>query len=287
MLTEKWRAISQKGHNDEVLAQNPFNAAALRRLAESDVPVLAFEFARTEADWAPPHSHARGQLFALTEGLLIVETARGRWLFPAGRCAWIPPECMHSARSVGRAAGSMLYFSASASRGLPRQPHVAGESELLFAIVARILGWNPHNQLTSSQSRLIAVMRDEIRRPQEEVLRLPIPRTARLARVAHALLENVADERTLDHWAASEGMSRRTFMRAFSNEIHMPFGQWRQKARLFAALERLGQDESVTDVAIAVGYSSVSAFIEMFRSTLGTTPGQYFLRRTSAKSQLP
>ena len=241
--------------------------------------MLAFEFARTESDWAPPHSHARGQLFALNEGLLIVETARGRWLFPAQRCAWIPLGCTHAARSVGRAVGSMLYFSAAASRGLPREPHVAGESALLFAIVQRILGWSPYGQLSSSQSRLIAVVRDEIRRPQEEVLRLPIPRMARLARVARALLENVGDYRTLDQWAASEGMSRRTFMRAFSSEMHMPFGQWRQKARLFAALERLGQNESVTEVAMAVGYSSVSAFIEVFRSTLGTTPGQYFERR--------
>ena len=42
-------------------------------------------------DWAPQHSHARGQLFALTQGLLIVETTGGRCMFPSQRCAWIPP----------------------------------------------------------------------------------------------------------------------------------------------------------------------------------------------------
>ncbi|PYT93002.1 MAG: hypothetical protein DMG36_11730 [Acidobacteria bacterium] len=52
----------------------------------------------------------------------------------------------------------------------------------------------------------------------------------------------------------------------------MSFGRWRQQARLFAALEMLAQRESVTEVAIAVGYDSVSAFIEMFRTMLGTTP---------------
>jgi methylphosphotriester-DNA--protein-cysteine methyltransferase len=38
----------------------------------------------------------------------------------------------------------------------------------------------------------------------------------------------------------------------------------------------LAQGESVTDAAIAVGYDSVSAFIEMFRKMLGTTPQMYF-----------
>ncbi|MGB7585381.1 MAG: helix-turn-helix domain-containing protein, partial [Terriglobales bacterium] len=64
--------------------------------------------------------------------------------------------------------------------------------------------------------------------------------------------------------------------RAFSAEIGMPFGRWRQQVRLFAALEMLAQQESVTDVAIAVGYDSVSAFIEMFRTMLGRTPQAYF-----------
>jgi len=97
-----------------------------------------------------------------------------------------------------------------------------------------------------------------------------------VAKVARALLENVADDRTLEEWAKCAGMSRRTFTRCFSAEMGMPFGRWRQQARLFAALERLAQHESVTNVAIAVGYDSLSAFIEMFLATLGTTPSRYF-----------
>ena len=51
----------------------PKNVEELRRLAESDVPVLAFAFKRRAAgDWAPEHSHAMWQFFALTRGLLVV-----------------------------------------------------------------------------------------------------------------------------------------------------------------------------------------------------------------------
>jgi len=76
-------------------------------------------------------------------------------------------------------------------------------------------------------------------------------------------------------------MARRTFMRAFSAQAGMSFGRWRQQAWLFAALEMLAQSKSVTEVAIAVGYDSVSAFIEMFRTMLGTTSQTYFRGRYS------
>ncbi len=277
LLTRKGRFLSGKGQGHRLKFSVPKNVEELRRLAESDMPVLAFALKRRAAeDWAPEHSHARGQLFALTRGLLVVEAGSERWMFPSQSCAWIPPDCMHAARSVGGAAGSMVYLSAETCRGLPRKPCLFNSSELLFAIVHRVLTWNPRQPLNSAQKRLITVLRNEIRQPEQQPLRLPIPREERLARLAHALLDDVADDRTLDEWADCAGMARRTFMRAFSAEVGMSFGRWRQQARLFASLEMLAQNKSVTEVAIAVGYDSVSAFIDMFRTMLGATPHTYF-----------
>lgn len=254
----------------------PKNVEELRRLVESDIPVLAFAFSRRGSeDWAPEHSHARGQLFALTRGLIILEAGHERWMFPSQRCAWIPPNCMHSGRSVGGASGSMVYLSAKTCRGLPKNPCMFNSSELLFSIVHRVLTWNPRQAITATHKRVIAVLRDEIRKPEQQPLRLPIPRDNRLAKVAHSLLDDVADRRTLDKWAHYAFMTRRTFMRAFSDQVGMPFGRWRQQARLFAALELLAQNKSVTEVAVAVGYDSVSAFTEMFRKMLGSTPQAY------------
>jgi len=255
----------------------PKNVEELRRLAESDVPVLAFAFNRRAAeDWAPEHSHARGQFFALTTGLLVVEVGDEHWMFPSQRCAWIPPDCVHKARSVGGTAGFMVYLSQKICRGLPKKPCLFSSSGLLFAIVRRVLAWHPRQPLNPARKRLITILLDEIKQPDQQPLRLHLPRDKRLARVAHALLEDVADNRRLEDWAHLAGMSRRTFMRAFPAEAGMPFGRWRQQARLFAALEMLAQGKSVTEVAVGVGYDSVSAVIEMFRKMLGTTPQAYF-----------
>jgi AraC-like DNA-binding protein len=274
--------MSEKGQSRKSMFSALKNMEELRRLYDSDTPVLAYDFKRRMVEgWTPEHSHHRGQLVALTQGLLIVETGNERWMFPSQRCAWTPPNCKHAARSVGGAAGSMVDLSPEMCRGLPKTPCVFATSELLFAIVRRMVGWDLRQPLDVAKKHLIATLRDEIRQPARQSLRLTIPREERLARVADALLDDVGDDRTLDDWAHLAGMARRTFMRTFSAQAGMSFGRWRQQARLFAALEMLAQSKSVTEVAIAVGYDSVSAFIEMFRTMLGTTPQRYFRGKCS------
>ena len=275
--------MSEKGQSHKSMFGAPAKAEELRRVYDSDAPVVAFAFQRREVEgWAPVHSHWRGQLVALTQGLLIVEAGSERWMFPSRSCAWIPPNCKHAARSVGGAAGSMVDLHPRICRGLPNTPCMFHSSELLFAVIDRMVGWDFYRELDPAKKRLVETLRDEIREPVEQTLQLTIPSEERLAKVANALLDDVGDSRTLEAWAEVAGMARRTFMRAFSAQAGMSFGRWRQQARLFAALEMLAQRKSVTEVAIAVGYDSVSAFIEMFRTMLGSTPQTYFRGRRFA-----
>ena len=55
----------------------------------------------------------------------------------------------------------------------------------------------------------------------------------------------------------------------------MSFARWRQRLRLLGAVERLGRGGSVTDAALDVGYSSVSAFVSAFGQEFGVTPGRF------------
>ena len=60
-------------------------------------------------------------------------------------------------------------------------------------------------------------------------------------------------------------------------------GQWRRQLRLLTALRRLAGGETVTNVALGVGYESPSAFIAMFKSALGTTPSRYYDREVGGR----
>ena len=68
----------------------------------------------------------------------------------------------------------------------------------------------------------------------------------------------------------------RTLERLFQSETGLSFGKWRQQLRLLYALRLLAAGRPVTAVAFDVGYESASAFIAMFKRTLGVTPHRYF-----------
>jgi hypothetical protein len=91
-----------------------------------------------------------------------------------------------------------------------------------------------------------------------------VPGDPRLCHVLAVLRDEIAAD-----------MSTRTFVRRFSAETGMSFVQWRHRARMSQAIQRLSAGEAVTDVAFAVGYDSVSAFISRFRAMLGSTPARY------------
>ncbi|HET6629440.1 MAG TPA: helix-turn-helix domain-containing protein, partial [Woeseiaceae bacterium] len=64
--------------------------------------------------------------------------------------------------------------------------------------------------------------------------------------------------------------------RLFVSETGLTFAEWRRQVRLLEAIDRLGKGQAVTRVALDLGYESPSAFIAMFRRSLGAPPGKYF-----------
>ena len=106
-------------------------------------------------------------------------------------------------------------------------------------------------------------------------LALPLPSDARLLKITRSLTENPADSRLLGEWALFAGASKRTLNRLFLKQTGMSFQNWRQQLRLLRALELLAAGDSVTGVALELGYENTSAFIAMFRRCLGSTPTRY------------
>lgn len=77
-------------------------------------------------------------------------------------------------------------------------------------------------------------------------------------------------------------MGERTLSRLFRGEFGMTFPRWRTRSRLYHALRMLADGLPVTAVAHRCGWSSASAFIDVFRRSLGYTPGSHH-RNTGAR----
>ena len=221
------------------------------------------------------HAHEDGQLFALREGLHVIETPSGRWVQPPGWIGWIAPRCAHAAQSFGPTAGWSLHIDSQAAAVLPDGPHVFAVTPLVLGLVDRLTSLDASaGSLDARRARLVGVLIDELAASERLSLHLPMPQDKRLAMMAAALANDPSLPDTIDDWADRIGVARRTLTRRFAAETGLSFAQWRQQARLLKAVELLSLKEPVTVVALTVGYNSVSAFIEALPKHVGRTPSR-------------
>lgn len=223
----------------------------------------------------PPHSHIDGMLLLVQEGLLVLQSDQGVASLTPGRIAWIPPGVQLEARWFGHARGTGLFVRAQACSALPAQTHGWRATALTEALFLRLANGLPARLDDRHARQLFDLLVAELNLGPACNLSLPLPQDARLLHLATTLLETPADTRGIDAWAESLNMSPRTLMRRFRAETGVTLGQWRTQARMLCALERLAQGEAVTQVALAVGYESTSAFIGSFREQFGVTPSRY------------
>ena len=128
---------------------------------------------------------------------------------------------------------------------------------------------------SAARARIAAVILDEIASLPRQRLTLPLPSERRLLKIAQQLAADPADPRSLPEWAAWAGIAPRTLTRRFALETGLAFSAWRTRARLMRAIELLAAGGAVTSVALELGYDSLSAFISMFRRSLGVSPGKF------------
>ncbi len=229
------------------------------------------------------HTHRRAQLAYVSEGVLTVKTEQGLWVAPPQRAVWILPGVRHSASSAGPYSLCTLYVEPRMAQ-LPPSCSVVAIEPLIRELLVAAGRFGYQYQNGSREARLIRVVLDYLPSLPVASLSLPQPSDERLRRITRALQSQPSDARPLPDLSRAYGLGYRTAERLFQRELGMNFKEWRRQLRLVTALERLATGESVTNVALEVGYSDVSAFIAMFKSALGSTPGQYFRSNTRSSA---
>lgn len=224
----------------------------------------------------PLHQHSRSQFLYASSGVMTVKTDKGIWVVPPLRAVWIPCNTPHEIEVSGYLSMRTLYIDATLFPGPCLECCVIAVSPLLRELVLYAMNLPKLYPRGGKEERLLTVMLDQISSVDMASLKLPIPSDQRLRKIHNMFAVNPGDNRTLNDWGKTVGATGRTLARLIRLEMGMSFGQWRQQVRILEALRRLGMNEPVTTVAIELGYDSPSAFISMFKKTLGQTPGQYF-----------
>lgn len=239
-------------------------------------PVIPLAMEVKNAGCAAPHAHPRGQLIYASKGVMRVNCATGIWFVPPSQAVWMPPLIEHQVYFPAAVSVRNLFIDPSAINGFPESCCVVDVPPLLRELILRAMTVDENYSAGSAEWRIMMVILDELRHLKPVPLGLPLPHDDRVRQVTDALLAMPGNPRTLAQWARQVFTTPRTLARLFVKETGMTFGDWRQQLRLLEAVNRLEQGEPVSSIYLDLGYQSLSAFIEMFRKSLGRTPGKYF-----------
>nr|WP_294979037.1 helix-turn-helix transcriptional regulator [uncultured Pseudomonas sp.] len=250
--------------------------------AASLVAAVALDF--PDGHEVPAHSHRRAQLLYAVRGVLVVGSASGQWVVPDNRGLWIPAGVGHWTRMVGDVQVRTLYVEPDSAPHLPRNCCVLAVSPLLRELILAALTISGEVTPNSRDGRVLGLLLDELREEPVLPLHLPLPAHPRLRTLCQAIQHQPGEHAGLADWARQANVDSKTVQRWFLRETGLTFGQWRQQARLLAALERLALGDSVLSVALEVGYSTPSAFSAMFSRQFGRPPSDFLRPRPLIRS---
>lgn len=220
------------------------------------------------------HKHRKHQLLFVSSGCMSINL-NGLWcVLPPNRAAWIPAGTEHRIKMRNPVAYRAVYFDAKISGPFPKKTKVIAVNNLLKELIERMAYWE-WEMLPDEQKAIFFLFCQEFSGAQEEHFTLALPVDRRLKRWLSDVMEERVLPAPLVEMAKGIGASAKTISRIFTRETGLPYQSWRQQWRLQAAIERLSEGDSVSDVARGLRFSSDSAFISFFRKMTGNTPGRY------------
>jgi AraC-like DNA-binding protein/quercetin dioxygenase-like cupin family protein len=225
----------------------------------------------------PDHTHARGQFAYAAEGVMTVVTTQGNWVVPPQCAVWLPANAPHQMQMSGRVRmlNAFVNVDARQARPLPRRCQVLSTSPLLRNLMSEAVQQPTLYDAGTRAARIMALLVDEIAAMQPLGLNAPLPTEPRLAALCRAMLAAPSVAFGIDEAASRVGLSRRSFTRLFREQLGVSFVAWREQACLLTAIARFSAGDSVTRVALDLGYSNPAAFSAMFKRVMGVAPQAY------------
>jgi len=212
------------------------------------------------------------------QGAMTFEADGKRWTLPPARAALIAAGEPVRITLLQRVRACSVLFAPDFA---PPPPAIFSvfemtplARELLFALrgVSESDALDPYTEALFQA--LIAVVWRMSERPTPAVM--PVPGTESLRRALAIMQMRLDTDLRFDELAADVAMSPRSLARRFMGEIGMTWREAQRRLRMIRAIEMMAEGErGVADVALSVGYSSLSAFNAAFRSFTGQTPREF------------
>ncbi len=240
----------------------------------------AFAFAREFA--AAPSSELcvdRHYLLCASKGALRLEAQGRSWLLPPARAALITADEPIQVAIPQPVITSSVLFDTGFAPPPPGVLTVFDLSPLARALVSECVAWPEAAEPLPSYARsLFGALAAVAWRLAEQPSPVSVPAgsSPELRRALALTGERIDDDAAFAEIAREVGLAPRSLARRFEAECQMTWRAVLRRMRVLEAISMLAAGEqSVTTIAHAVGYTSLSAFNAAFRDLTGRTPTDY------------
>lgn len=210
-------------------------------------------------------------VFAHT-GLFTAFTESAAWTIPAHRALCVPDGTRLRIETTRRVGMRCLYVDTGLGV-LGDEVRVVNLTPLTRELTLHAVDAAPMDLSVPADAATITLLADQLALQPGAPLHLPLPDDPVARSIAAAIMSTPSIPLRDQLRVASA--NRRTIERRFNTETAMSLGKWRRRARILASVALLADGQRVTTVAVAMGYSSPSAFVAAFHAELGTSPREY------------
>ena len=245
-----------------------------------DVQRPAFSFVRDFEPAGPQRLCVdRHYLLAASRGALRLEVDGTGWSLPPARAALIRAGLAIQVTIPQRVTTASVLFSPTFVSPPPSNLAVVDLTPLARALITECSQWGdedgPLDNYASAMFRALAEATWALAEHPSPA-HMPTGRSTEVRRALAITAERLADDLRLVDIADEVGLASRSLARRFEQELGMTWSAARRRLRVLRAIEQLaGTEHSVTQIALDVGYSSLSAFQSAFRDLIGQTPSDY------------
>ena len=243
-----------------------------------DLPAFCFY---QEFEPRPPEtlSFDRHYLMYCIKGAVRLELEGRRWVLPPSYAAWIPADTSLDVTISHKMTCCSVLFRPEFVSDLPPQSVVFTMTELARDMIHHCRRWGPECTVFDDHARhffqAMALTCTELARRPSDVW-TPMGRSEAVKRAIAFTEDHLERDIALADVAGAAHLSERSLMRRYADEVGMSWRQSLRRLRMIRAVELLSnEEEPIVQVALQVGYASLSAFNKAFREFSGHTPSAF------------
>lgn len=229
----------------------------------------------------PFHTHTKGQLSYVEGGLAYLQVSDKRYVIPANHYFWIPAGVMHVLK-VGH-SGTILrslffYTDGDEKSSFFSAVGIYPINGLLMEMIKYTELWDGHVSPKDDRFMFLSVIKNIL--PEISVnknpIALPYTENERIQPILNYIETHISEAHSLETLSKKFGISERSLSRLFQSTLSSSFLQYLKLLRIIRAIElMLKTDSSLSEIAYAIGYESVSSFSNTFYQLTNSRPSDF------------